>query len=80
MRAMRSNAATDVQFEMSEHEHGFYMLTLDIPPTPLFKDKSEKVTIPQLPLGALLKKIDGKSFSEEPGTCVRRKIKVLRMP
>jgi U4/U6.U5 tri-snRNP-associated protein 2 len=37
----------------------FLVLTLDLPPAPLFQDEMEKNIIPQVPLTSLLSKYDG---------------------
>ncbi|KAL7267303.1 Ubiquitin carboxyl-terminal hydrolase 10 [Rhizina undulata] len=37
----------------------FMMLTLDLPPKPIFKDEQDKNIIPQIPLTAILSKYDG---------------------
>ena len=55
-------------------------LTLDLPPTPLFKDGQNKSMIPQLPLFTLLKKFDGKSILEEQITAIKKQYKILKLP
>ncbi|KAG6039882.1 hypothetical protein E4U41_001882 [Claviceps citrina] len=42
----------------------FLLLTLDLPPTPLFQDELEKNIIPQVPLTTILSKYDGRSAQE----------------
>ena len=42
----------------------FLMLTLDLPPPPLFQDELEKNIIPQVPLTTILSKYDGRSTQE----------------
>jgi U4/U6.U5 tri-snRNP-associated protein 2 len=37
-------------------------------------------SIPQIPLMELLKKFDGKTFVEEPVTCIKRKYRVHKLP
>lgn len=66
-------------FDMTEMEKGFCMLTLDLPPMPVFKDKSEKLVIPTVPLYTLLQKFDGQ-FKEVKGSEVRRKIEITTLP
>lgn len=70
----------DVQYVMTEETKKFMILSLDVPPMPLFKDDSEKLTIPQIPLQMLLKKFDGKTFVEEKGTTIRKRMKIKKLP
>ncbi|ATY60687.1 U4 tri-snRNP-associated 2 [Cordyceps militaris] len=42
----------------------FLLLTLDLPPAPLFQDELERNIIPQVPLAAVLAKYDGRSAQE----------------
>jgi len=72
--------AIDVQYEMAEDTKKFLFLSLDLPPMPIFKDSSEKLTIPQISLLALLKKFDGKSFVEEKGSTTRKRMKIKKLP
>jgi len=39
----------------------FYLLALDVPPTPLFVDEEEKNILPQIPIFSILAKYDGKT-------------------
>jgi len=56
----------------------FMYLTLDIPPTPLYKDSVEKNTLPQVLLFDLLKKFDGMSYTEnKEGNRIKYRIKKL---
>lgn len=43
----------------------FFMLALDLPQTPLYKDQFERLIIPQVPLFTLLKKYDGESVTDD---------------
>jgi U4/U6.U5 tri-snRNP-associated protein 2 len=43
----------------------YLLLALDLPPTPLFKDESDKNVIPQVPLTSLLSKYDGIRIAEQ---------------
>ena len=70
----------DTQYTMTEEKKKFYFLSLDVPEVPLFKDESEEMNIPQIPLQTLLKKFDGKTFTEEKGTTVRKRIKLTKLP
>ena len=42
----------------------FLFLALDLPPMPLFTDEFERDVIPQVPLGTLLTKYDGKTIHD----------------
>eukprot|EP00899_Mesostigma_viride_P029106 jgi/Mesvir1/9380/Mv09831-RA.1 len=55
-----------------EQEMNFLMLTLDLPPPPLFKDVMEKNIIPQVQLFTILNKFDGQSVHESIKTGKRR--------
>lgn len=57
----------------------FLMLTLDLPPAPLFKDAMEKIVIPQIPIFDLLKKFDGESIQDDV-RLGRRKMRLVRLP
>lgn len=76
----KSQRGIDVQYEMVEETKKFLFLSLDVPPMPIFKDDSETLTIPQIPLQLLLKKFDGKSFIEEKGTTIRKRMKLKKLP
>mmetsp|Transcript_1843 Transcript_1843/g.3789 ORF Transcript_1843/g.3789 Transcript_1843/m.3789 type:complete len:584 (+) Transcript_1843:83-1834(+) len=57
----------------------FLLLTLDLPPAPLFKDALEKVIIPQVPIFDLLRKFDGETIQDDVRTG-RRKMRITRLP
>ncbi len=57
----------------------FLLLTLDLPPSPLFKDALEKIVIPQIPIFDLLKKFDGTTIQDDVRTG-RRKMCVTKLP
>merc|ERR1719265_594303 len=50
----------------------FIMLSLDLPPTPLFKDAFDKMQIPQVPLFKLLKKYGSETVHESVRAGPRR--------
>jgi len=56
-----------VQTELSR----YLILTLDLPPAPLFQDALDKNIIPQVPLTAILSKYDGLRAQERLNTRVR---------
>jgi U4/U6.U5 tri-snRNP-associated protein 2 len=65
----------------------FLYLTLDIPPTPLFKDSEGGLIIPQIPLFEVLKKIDGDTWTDSVTNAasstsglVRKKYDILQLP
>jgi len=65
---------------MSVNRTNFFFLTLDLPPTPLYKDAQNQNIIPQVSLYSLLKKFDGRTYTEEPVTCIKRKYKIHKLP
>ena len=58
---LRFEEAAEVHTDMSR----FLMLTLDLPPAPLFQDELEKNIIPQVPLTSILAKYDGLCTAEQ---------------
>jgi U4/U6.U5 tri-snRNP-associated protein 2 len=58
----------------------FFLLALDLPPAPLYRDSvEERVTIPQVPLAELLGKYDGAAEADEP-RAGRRRFRLARLP
>ncbi len=58
----------------------FFLLALDLPPAPLYRDSvEERVTIPQVPLAELLRKYDGAAEADEPRGG-RRRFRLVRLP
>jgi len=57
---LRFEEAAEVRAETTR----FLLLTLDLPPAPLFQDEQERNIIPQVPLAAVLAKYDGVSAQE----------------
>jgi U4/U6.U5 tri-snRNP-associated protein 2 len=55
-------------------------MTLDLPISPLFKDSSEKINIPQIPIFDLLLKYNGKTFCEDPTKGIKRRYSILKLP
>jgi U4/U6.U5 tri-snRNP-associated protein 2 len=47
---------------------------------PVFKDKSEKLVIPSIPIYNILTKFDGKTFADVMGSESRRKIELTNLP
>ena len=58
---LRFEEAGEVRTEKSH----FLMLTLDLPPAPLFQDDLDKNAIPQIPLSSILSKYDGIRTAEQ---------------
>ncbi|MCJ1323828.1 hypothetical protein MMC10_000489 [Thelotrema lepadinum] len=58
---LRFEEAGEVRTEKSH----FLMLTLDLPPAPLFQDDLDKDAIPQVPLSSILSKYDGIRTAEQ---------------
>lgn len=57
----------------------FIMLSLDLPPAPLYKDNLERVMIPQVPIFELLRKYNGVNIHDDM-RMGRRKMKITRLP
>ena len=51
--------------EVRTQKTNFLMLTLDLPPAPLFQDELDKNAIPQIPLTSILSKYDGIRTAEQ---------------
>ena len=65
------------------NENQFMFLPLDIPPTPLFRDSTGGMVIPQIPLFEILKKFDGHKITETVsagGILNRQKLIVKKLP
>ena len=57
---LRFEEAAEVKVEINR----FLLLTLDLPPAPLFQDELERNIIPQIPLTTILSKYDGVSAQD----------------
>lgn len=57
---LRFEEAAEVKTEINR----FLLLTLDLPPAPLFQDEEQRNIIPQVPLTTILSKYDGRSAQE----------------
>lgn len=57
---LRFEEAAEVKVDVSR----FLLLTLDLPPAPLFQDEEQRNIIPQVPLTTILAKYDGRSAQE----------------
>jgi U4/U6.U5 tri-snRNP-associated protein 2 len=60
----------------------FTYLSLDIPPTPLFRDSEGGLIIPQIPLFEVLKKFDGQTWTDHVSVTshVRKRYRILKLP
>lgn len=60
----------------------FLMLSLEIPPTPLFKDSAGGNVIPQVPLFDVLSKYDGEKYTDilRAGYQQRKRYSLLKLP
>lgn len=56
-----SRLTFDVGRAIVDRDIQFLMLTLDLPPPPLFQDEVEKNIIPQVDISSLLAKYDGRT-------------------
>ncbi|KAF9166916.1 hypothetical protein DFQ26_006443 [Actinomortierella ambigua] len=68
----------DLDKDVVETKSPFLLLTLDLPPPPLFHDEQEKDIIPQIPLQTILAKYDGKTFQETAADLKR--FNITRLP
>jgi U4/U6.U5 tri-snRNP-associated protein 2 len=67
---LRFEEAAEVKVDVNR----FLMLTLDLPPAPLFQDELEKNIIPQIPLTNILSKYDGLRAQEQLNTRKRYRL------
>jgi len=74
----RADAHDRLRFEGAESIHStsspFTILTLDLPPAPLFQDDAEKNIIPQVPLTTILAKYNGIAAQEKLNTRMRYRL------
>ena len=74
--------ADDVPWKESKRRVPFQHLSLDLPPPPLFKEGDEQLIIPTVNIYELLKKFDGKQWTEtlRGEEHVRRRYRILKLP
>ena len=73
----RADASDRLQFEdaaIHSQTFPFTILTLDLPPAPLFQDDAEKNIIPQVPLTTILQKYNGITAQERMNTRLRYRL------
>lgn len=73
----RADAGDRLRFEDAEIQTAikpFTILTLDLPPAPLFQDAVEKNIIPQVPLTTILQKYNGRTAQESLNRRVRYRL------
>ena len=73
----RADASDRLQFEdaaIKSQSSPFMILTLDLPPAPLFQDDTEKNIIPQVPLTTILQKYNGINAQEKTNTRMRYRL------
>ena len=73
----RADASDRLQFEdaaIHSQTSPFTILTLDLPPAPLFQDDAEKSIIPQVPLTTILQKYNGITAQERMNTRMRYRL------
>jgi len=70
----------DEEFTTSTKVVPFLYLSLEIPPTPLFKDEQERNIIPQIPLFGILNKFDGQTVQTVLTTGERKRFIVTKVP
>lgn len=73
----RADASDRLRFEdtaIKSQTSPFMILTLDLPPAPLFQDDTEKNIIPQVPLTTILQKYNGITGQERKDTRMRYRL------
>ena len=73
----RADTSDRLQFEntaIQSQTSPFMILTLDLPPAPLFQDDLEKNIIPQVPLTSILQKYNGITTQEKTNTRLRYRL------
>lgn len=79
----RSDTSTGEEWVESTISTPFTYLALDIPPTPLFRDSTGGLIIPQVPLFELLRKYDGKTWIDaldSEGRPIQKRYQIKRLP
>lgn len=74
----QGNAKFNLDRQVTVDRSPFSMLSIDLPPPPVFQDVVEKNIIPQVSLASVLAKYDGVTFQEAQGMI--RRYKVTRLP
>lgn len=69
----------DLDREIKVTSTPFLLLSIDLPPPPVFQDAVEKNIIPQVPISAILNKYDGKTAQNIPAKGLRR-YKITSLP
>lgn len=69
-----------LHYRVDRKTQKFYFLTLELPKTPLFKDSTEKINIPQISLFTLFKKYDGNTFTEDPIKGIKKRYHLIKLP
>ncbi|UZJ53335.1 hypothetical protein CBS101457_002655 [Exobasidium rhododendri] len=71
-------AKFNIDREVKIDRTSFFLLTIDLPPLPVFQDVIEKNIIPQVAISDVLAKYDGVTFQEARGLI--RRYKALKLP
>jgi U4/U6.U5 tri-snRNP-associated protein 2 len=80
---MSVSEENDESFVETITKTNFNFLSLDIPPTPLFRDSSGGMIIPQIPLFEVLKKFDGHTWTDHidaTGKLTRKQFSIKKFP
>ncbi|PKI85462.1 hypothetical protein MVES_000338 [Malassezia vespertilionis] len=72
------NAKFNIDQEIKIDRSPFFLLTLDLPPPPVFQDEVAQNIVPQIPISHVLAKYDGISIQEANGMI--RRYKLTRLP
>lgn len=74
-----SNVVGDEEINIRTHEQTCMMLTLELPPAPIFKDSLDRNMIPHVPIFDLLQKFDGETIHESVQG-LRKRYSLWRLP
>eukprot|EP00803_Ostreobium_quekettii_P000247 evm.model.scf_77.7 EVM.evm.TU.scf_77.7 scf_77:133904-141766(+) len=77
--AMEADGKDPAVEPMSVQNVPFWLLGLDLPPPPLFKDPLEKNIIPQVPIYTILRKFDGVTVTDDM-KLGRRTFRIAKLP
>jgi U4/U6.U5 tri-snRNP-associated protein 2 len=78
-----SKSENSEDYEENISQNHFIFLPIDIPPTPLFRDSTGGMIIPQIPLLEIFKKFDGNKMTEgidSMGLLKRQKFRIKKLP
>lgn len=69
----------DLSANIETHLTPFFLLSIDLPPPPVFQDAIEKNIVPQVPIATVLEKYNGETTQNIPAKGLRR-YKLTKLP